>query len=364
MVDRGASRLLDHWVPLPILFNSVYGASSVLSPGTIMQSSAARHLPYLDGWRGVAVSLVVLGHFGLDDVWSKTSTFGVEFFFVLSGRLMADILFVRQLPLPTFFLRRFSRVYPGLLAFVLITTAAFQGTPYAHGVVAAALALTFLLNYAMVYTHHVALLDHLWSLCVEEHAYVVLAGLAAFARRKVVPVVAVVGGLGLASVANGIIRTDLLGQDFFDVHWRTDVAVAGIFLSGALWLALRNRALPTWTAPTALAAAVAFRAMPSEVATFAMATVLLAVAVVTIDRAPTILLRTLSQPALCQVGLWSYLIYLWQQPFYKLNQDGVASTALLLVGATACALASFYLVEKPARAAINRRFSSQRAALA
>jgi peptidoglycan/LPS O-acetylase OafA/YrhL len=131
-----------------------------------------------------------------------------------------------------------------------------------------------------------------------------------------------------------------------------------------LWLALRNRALPSWTAPTALAAAIAFRALPSEVATFGIATVLLALAVVTIDRAPAMVLRALSQPALCQFGLWSYSIYLWQQPFYKLHRDGVASPALLLVGATACALASFSLVEKPGRTVINQRFSPQRAALA
>ena len=55
--------------------------------------------------------------------------FGVELFFVLSGRLMAEILFVQKMPLD-FFLRRFSRVYPALFVFVLamgLTSLALHG---------------------------------------------------------------------------------------------------------------------------------------------------------------------------------------------------------------------------------------------
>ena len=95
-----------------------------------MAEETRQHLDYLDGWRGLAVSLVLLGHFGLDDVLPGTSVLGVDFFFVLSGRLMAEILFVQRSPLPTFFFRRFSRIYPGLLVFVLGASLLFADTPY------------------------------------------------------------------------------------------------------------------------------------------------------------------------------------------------------------------------------------------
>jgi len=77
---------------------------------------------YLDGWRGVSILLVLIGHFtGLPAIrWGQL---GVELFFALSGRLMAQILFVDGFPLRPFFARRFSRVWPGLLVLVLVLMA-------------------------------------------------------------------------------------------------------------------------------------------------------------------------------------------------------------------------------------------------
>jgi len=56
------------------------------------------------------------------------------------------------------------------------------------------------------------------------------------------------------------------------------------------------------------------------------------------------------------LGGWSYSIYLWQQPFYKLAHHGMLSVAIAVVGGCAAGLASFYLVEGPARAALTRRW--------
>ena len=79
----------------------------------------------------MAVALVLAGHFGLDEVRPGVSVMGVDFFFVLSGRLMAEILFVQRAHLPTFFFKRFSRVYPGLLFFVVGAGLIFAATPTA-----------------------------------------------------------------------------------------------------------------------------------------------------------------------------------------------------------------------------------------
>ena len=82
------------------------------------QPSHARSL-LLDNWRGWAIIFVLLGHFtSLPGV--NFGRFGVDLFFVLSGRLMADLLFLKRIELPTFFYRRFSRVLPVSLLFVLI----------------------------------------------------------------------------------------------------------------------------------------------------------------------------------------------------------------------------------------------------
>ncbi|WJR66781.1 acyltransferase [Neorhizobium sp. CSC1952] len=315
------------------------------------------HLAYLDGWRGIAVIFVILGHFWLDDIKPGVSTFGVDLFFVLSGRLMSEILFVKRAELPTFFFRRFSRIYPALLAFVVITTLFFQGTELSHGPVAALLALTFTINYAMVYTHPVALFDHLWSLCVEEHAYILLAGIAFLSRRRLFPVGAVIIALGLAAMLNGIVRTEL-GASVLYTHWRSDVSVAGIFLAGGLWLFLRRRRAPWWLSPAALLVAVVAKGLPDHTLSFGLSTTMLALSITTIDHATPVFRKILSTRILTYAGLWSYSLYLWQQPFYKLYRAETAPTALLILAALLAALASFYLVEKPARRTLNRFFQN------
>lgn len=328
-----------------------------------MREETGSHLAYLDGWRGIAVLTVVAGHFLLDgNLWNQTSRFGVELFFVLSGRLMAEILFVRKAPLGTFVLRRFSRIYPALLAYVVIVSIAAFGSRFENGPVAALAALTFTLNYAMIYTHQVALLDHIWSLCVEEHSYIVLAGITLLTRRLRVAALGIVAAIGVGAFTNGVIQSDLFGRGYFEVFWRSDVAAAGIFLSGALWLKVRGRRVPAWIPVLAFASAILARAMPGALLSFGLATTLLAIAITTIESAPAIVLRALSDPVVTRIGVWSYSIYLWQQPFYKLNRDGAAPTWLLLCFAAGCALASFYAVERPARAFLNAHF--QRWALA
>lgn len=323
------------------------------------QEETGRHLAYLDGWRGIAVIVVLLGHFWLDDIKPGVSTFGVELFFVLSGRLMAEILFVRRAELPTFFFRRFSRIYPALLAFVVISTIAFQGTDLAHGPLAAGLALTFTLNYAMYYSHPVGLLDHLWSLCVEEHAYILLAGIAFLHRRIAFWAAAIIVILGAAAMINGIVRTEM-GATVLETHWRSDVSVAGIFISGGLWLMLRQRRAPWWLSPLALVIAVLAKGTPDQIFAFGLSTVMLALSITTIDHSAAAFQRLLSSRVLTYAGLWSYSLYLWQQPFYKLFRAQVAPAPLLLLAAVAAALASFYLVEKPSRRALNNLFRNYR----
>ena len=53
----------------------------------------------------------------------------------------------------------------------------------------------------------------------------------------------------------------------------------------------------------------------------------------------------------CWLGVWSYSLYLWQQPFAKMDQ----APALRLAGAAIVGLISFYVVEDPARRWLNAR---------
>lgn len=55
--------------------------------------SGMNRILYLDGVRGLAIVLLMVGHF-LTTRGVNFGRLGVELFFVLSGRLMAEILFV------------------------------------------------------------------------------------------------------------------------------------------------------------------------------------------------------------------------------------------------------------------------------
>lgn len=270
------------------------------------------------------------------------ATFGVEFFFVLSGRLMAEILFVRKTPLLPFFYRRFSRIYPALLFYVIISTVFSQFSPYPQGMLAAFLALTFTINYAVFYTHSVAFLEHLWSICVEEHAYALLAWIRGLAAHSAI---AMMLAVGLAALANGIIKPEALGGERPYFFIRTDVAIAGIFLSAAAHLWFRERAPIPFSAPLALLAAIG-----CKFSLIGLAPLFLAIAVSTVDATP--LRRGFEWAPLRQLGQWSYSIYLWQQIPYKYHVLGVASWALIPPLIVA-ALVSYYLVERPAREWLN-----------
>jgi peptidoglycan/LPS O-acetylase OafA/YrhL len=87
-----------------------------------------KHLPQLDGLRGIAILIVLLGHlvvfhFGLGIGWlGPLPPVGVDFFFVLSGFLITRILVESKAQthyFRTFYIRRALRIWP--LYFVILT---------------------------------------------------------------------------------------------------------------------------------------------------------------------------------------------------------------------------------------------------
>jgi peptidoglycan/LPS O-acetylase OafA/YrhL len=320
--------------------------------------AAGERLAYLDGWRGMAITLVLLGHFG---PWSSIGGLGVEVFFVLSGRLMAHILFVERYPLPVFFQRRLSRILPALLVMVLAVMALgwamvrFLGVDPPVGWGDALLALTFTANYGPALgLSQASVLMHTWSLAVEEHAYVLLAVLAlALGRseKRAVPVLL----LGFAfCVVNGLAQAAFRPLESWehDIYWRTDVRAGSIFAGAALYLILRGRRVPAFVAPVALAVGLASD-LGTPAITYTVGTLALATAVSSLDTAYPPLRAVASWLPLRVLGLWSFSLYLWQQPFYVAKGAGMLSVPLALAGAVVAGAASYYLIEQPARRYLN-----------
>lgn len=315
-----------------------------------------QRIPYLDGWRGFAVMGVLCAHF-VSAEYINFGRMGVEMFFILSGRLMAEILFARATDLPSFFARRFSRVYPALLVFSLTMLILNDSVDDGPTLVQFLTSITFTMNYAMRWVGAAPVMHHIWSLCIEEHMYVFL-GCVAFMHRKrpppLMPIFVALAGLGMLA---GVIMT-LRGGEYYSVYWLTHVRGASILVGVIAYLAFANGTPKPLAAPWV---PVIFgfggvllqgNGIPDPLK-YSLGTSLLAVSLITMQNAPKAVLRVLEHPLSLRIGLWSYSIYIWQQPFAKLNGDSF-DKMLFLGAAIGAGVIGFYLIEQPSRRVLNR----------
>ena len=91
-----------------------------------MSAKSLRYIPSLDGLRGLAPILVLATHYG----YSEVGWIGLEFFFVLSGFLIASILLTetnRRLGeyLGRFYWRRLLRTFPAYFGFLVVCAAVY-----------------------------------------------------------------------------------------------------------------------------------------------------------------------------------------------------------------------------------------------
>jgi peptidoglycan/LPS O-acetylase OafA/YrhL len=340
-----------------------------LQANSVAAGSPAEHSILLDNWRGWAILFVIVGHFGHTPA-IDAGRVGVELFFVLSGRLMADLLFVRRTPIPTFFQRRFARVLPLSLLFVFTAWIAFPPGPLFLPDKAALASAGMVVNYTQLVGISAPVTDHYWSLCVEEHSYLALAILALLLRRSGRDSGATAGWicLGLAGlmILNGL-RIWLATHNYYATYWRSDVRAASIFLSVGLRvlhvdgrLAFLRRA---WVPVAAflLGMVLSTRHMP-EPLKYSLASLAIAVAVNSLEHAPALGRKFLSSRVIGWVGVISYSLYIWQQPFfYSIAKYQALPMAL---AAVAVAVLSFYLIENPVRRWLNALRAQRRARLA
>lgn len=256
-----------------------------------------RHINYLDGWRGAAIIFVLIPHYHLTPTIMghglETADLGVDFFFVLSGRLMAEILFVRESPLGLFYWRRLSRIVPALMVYI---AALGVLTPFVAAIairpIDPIIVFTTLANYIPVSGS----LGQIWSLCVEEHAYLLLSVIAFLYRRGArFNLIISLSAITVAAMLSGIAQTVLLHRGFWQVYGHSDVRISSIFVSAAAYLILLHRKLPLTGARTllpvlAIAAGCLFEMLASVPAPvkFILGTSLLAAGLNTLEYAPPI----------------------------------------------------------------------------
>ena len=229
----------------------------------------------LDTLRALAIVLVLLYHLqaflppALTRI-ADTGWAGVDLFFVLSGYLIGAQLLRpftrgRHIRIGDFYLRRAYRILPAYLV-VLLLYVAVPGWREYPGLDAPWKFLTFTRNLILNFPDHA--FSHAWSLCVEEHFYLVLPLLLtallrkpSLARALTLIVSAILGGLALrwwifAHIVHAPAPADDAGIQFmkyiyYPTYTRLDGLVFGVSLAAlqllrpAWWarLAIRGHAL-------------------------------------------------------------------------------------------------------------------------
>lgn len=172
----------------------------------------------------VFVSHVPFYLFNKNELLSINGVLGVDFFFVLSGFLITYILLTEKeqfgkINFKKFFIRRILRIWPMyyavlLFAFLTPTILSFLGIiPSNEGYEPNWLwSCLFLENYQMTHQHaipNVSPLPVIWSLCVEEHFYIIWGIIIFITPTKHLP--KVMGLFILIAVVSRVI--------FFENNW-------------------------------------------------------------------------------------------------------------------------------------------------
>jgi peptidoglycan/LPS O-acetylase OafA/YrhL len=351
------------------------------SATTSAQPRPDRRIAGLDGLRAISILLVLIGH-----AWPTVShadptelsqffgngSLGVTTFFVISGYLITYLLRrewekTGTIRLRAFYARRIFRIFPAfymyLLAMTLLRVFGYIDTTYGDLAVAG----TFLSNYRQwipVSTNADSwFVAQFWTLSLEEQFYLFwpttlfVFGVLRAPRVAMIIVVAE----PLLRVATYFVTPSARGQVQMMVHTNADALMFGCL--AALWEGKPNferliNRFSSWQWPAAAAFFLfvvslwlGFRLRGRYVLPVGMSLNAGAVAFILawVVRHPTsALCRALSTPVVRHIGVLSYSLYLWQQPFLTIrNSTWSGVFPINVLASFAAAELSYWLVESP-----------------
>ncbi len=357
------------------------------APTNAAAGSALPHLRGLDGLRGLAVLGVLFFHGGF--WWATGGFLGVSLFFTLSGYLITSLLLAersstKRIDLNRFWTRRVRRLLPAALA--AISAVAIYGWFFASNEQRINLrgdllgSLCYVANWRFVargssyadIQSGQSLVQHFWSLAIEEQFYVIwpllAAGALALWSRRGLSIIT--GLLIAASVGCCIVMWNVLDSSTDTIYFSTQTRVAEILIGAALALALplggrrsttkiTRRAISV-TAPIALIIMLILWVTTSQTSPwlynggFSIHALLAAAVIAAVVLGGTVC-DHLSWKPLAAVGLISYGLYLYHWPIFAiLTEDRVGlgqyGTFIVRMGVTvAIALLSYRFLEQPIR---------------
>jgi peptidoglycan/LPS O-acetylase OafA/YrhL len=148
----------------------------------------------LDGWRGIAILLVLTEHAGQHrqfkgKMWARLGVLGVDIFFVLSGyiitaRLIEERRKFSTISLSSFYVRRAFRILPLVAVYLatLFLLSRFIDLIDFHPAELAG--SVFFRNYQIAALPRGIYTVHFWSLSIEEHFYLFWPALLVWGGNK------------------------------------------------------------------------------------------------------------------------------------------------------------------------------------
>ena len=355
--------------------------------------------PGLDGLRAIAVAAVFLYHarpHADGNPWLPGGFLGVDLFFVLSGYLITSLLLVEwdarnRIDLRRFWMRRARRLLPALVVVVLaalILAAIFARDDLARTRGDAVSSLLYYTNWHLIVANHSyfnlmgrpSLLQHLWSLAVEEQFYVIwplllVPGLVLVGRKRL-PFLVVAGIAGSAALMWLLYNPADPSRVWYGTDTRAFLLLMGILLA-LVWPAIERmrRSLPLLEllgVAAVVASVLLFRQLHDFDATIwhggdLAAAFCFAVLIAAVAHPQTGIGQAFGVAPLRWVGERSYGIYLWHFPVVELMRPGVdipwtgpgavAAQAAIVLSAAAL---SYRFVEQPIRTgSLQRRLAQQ-----
>jgi peptidoglycan/LPS O-acetylase OafA/YrhL len=345
------------------------------------------YIPTLDGWRAVAIAMVLFCHLRLPGDFlagvSPYGALGVDLFFAISGFLITSRLIDERrvegrISLKAFYVRRFFRIIPpafAYLACVAVLGVALQWIPMNFGQIAAS--ACFYRNYYSMGVEHSWYTGHFWSLAVEEHFYLLWPALLVWfgVRRGRILAPALACGVAIwRGLDTHFAWVAMLAPWLKDSVARTDYRLDGLLWGCALafvWQSGRGRAwlekLCTPWSPIAFIPGMAWLVWAQPPGHAALLAILFPLCLCcTVTHPEARIARWLEARPIAWIGRLSYSLYLWQQLFFPARgvpaPFGVLQTfPMNLALAFGAAAVSYYFVERPTIAA-GRRLLSRRLA--
>lgn len=332
----------------------------------------ARNIPSLDGLRALSIFAVLLSHSnrplslkipaipgGIYVFWGAS---GVQLFFIISGFLITHLLLkelnvTKTIRLGRFYFRRAFRIFPPFYVYLVVAGVITLLGVFPGNLRAFIVAATYTWNYL---GNGSAILEHTWSLSLEEQFYLLWpAALALLGKKKSALLAtllivfspplriafyfltpnhrAQLGGM-LHTAVDSIMFGCLMALLCPDEKWRRRFEP---FLRG--WVAWLAGLFVIIVSPLIeLHFRGSYQLVFGITLTDLCLSLILLYSIYTIDSPFAWLLNT---PAMRHVGIISYSLYLWQRIFTRFNSVPYFPWNFLAV--VICAEVSFWCVEQP-----------------